>query len=586
MSNNKTLSLLEANTEHQKLVKLLRKYDNLYYNCNSSPIPDAEYDKLRQRLLYLEELFPILQTPNSPSQKVGCPINKLFCPVKHSIPMLSLENAFNFEDLKKFIVRATNFLGVDTEDIDYCCEQKIDGLSLSLMYENGKLIRASTRGDGYVGEDVTQNVMTIIDIPHNVEIKSSIEVRGEVYMPLQIFSELNSSRISHNEKPFTSPRNAAAGSLRQLDSNVTASRHLQFFAYSLIGIKLDTQIDVLNQLRNFGFSVCDFEHCNTIEEFQQYSLKIQSIRQTLNHDIDGTVLKINNLSLQEKLGFVGRNPRHSVAYKFPAEQVFTKLRGIEVNVGRTGKLTPVALLEPVTIMGTTVTRATLHNFSKISDQDLHIGDMILLERSGDVIPKVVEIKHTAKNADKVGIPKICPSCGASLVTLPNYIDIYCPNHYNCPNQSLAYITYFVSKGCFDISGLGNKQIKDLYEVGAIRSPIDLFKLKDSYFKYNLTNRIGWGQTSIMKLLEAIDNRRTISLHRFINALGIPEIGNNFAKNLAESFGSIDKLMQANSEQLQTIKGLGKIKIQNILQFISNPINIKFVNDILQYITVK
>ncbi len=577
--------LLEANDEYTKLVKLIRKYDYLYYNKDTSEISDAEYDKLRQRLLFLEELYPILRTSNSPSVKIGAPIGSKFNPVEHKTPMLSLENAFSFEDLDKFVTKACKYANIKKEELDYCCEQKIDGLSVSLIYSNGQLIKASTRGNGYIGEDVTKNAMQVVNIPHEISISEDIEVRGEVYMPITTFNELNEERKDNKEQSFVNPRNAAAGSLRQLDEQITAKRNLRFFAYYLSGIEIKTQIEVLTKLEALGFPVCCFEHCNTINEFQNYCLKIQKIRQDLDYAIDGVVLKINNLSLQEQLGFAGRNPRHSVAYKFPAEHVATKLVDIEVNVGRTGKITPVAILEPVQIAGSIVSRATLHNFNEINDKKLSLGDTISLERSGDVIPKIVDVLKKSSEPIIIDSPINCPSCGSILIKPNNYVDIFCPNKYECSAQVLAYITYFASKPCFDIKGLGKKQVKDLYNLGLVRTPIDLFNLKTSYIDFGLQKKAGWGDLSVQNLLTSIEQSRTITLHKFINALGIPEIGNGLAENLANEFKSIDVFMNASEEQFRKMRGLGISKISNIVQFISNEINVDFVKKLLQHVRI-
>ncbi len=581
----KTLSLLEANSEYQKLVQIIRKHDDLYYNYNAPIITDAEYDKLRRRLLYIEELYPVLKTSNSPSVKIGSPISKKAKPVMHLTPMLSLDNAFTVQDLEKFIARVPKLINVPIDALDYCCEQKIDGLSVSLIYDHGSLVQASTRGNGYVGEDVTANAMYVIDIPHDIPLTKHIEVRGEIYMPIKAFNEINKICRDNNEMEFVNPRNAAAGSLRQLDAQVTATRHLCFFAYYLEGLTLNTQIEVLQKLQELGFSVCSFEHCNTLEGFQKYFLKIQNLRQKLEYAIDGVVLKINNLSFQRQLGFAGRNPRHSIAYKFPAEQATTELIDIEVNVGRTGKITPVAILKPANIANSTITRATLHNFNEISNKNLNIGDIVIIERSGDVIPKIIGVQKKAIKPLSIIVPDACPACGSKLTKIDGYTDIFCPNRYGCSAQIVNYITYFASKPCFDIKGLGLKQVKELFDMRLIHSAIDLFDLKNDNNINILPTRKGWGITSVRNLLDAIDSSRNITLHRFINALGIPDIGLGQAKVLANEFNSVDLFMNATSEKLSNISGLGETRIQNITTFINNPINIEFVSNLLKYIKI-
>lgn len=584
-NNISQLSLLEANSEYQQLVKMIRKHDDLYYNCNAPAITDFEYDKLRQRLLYLEALYPVLKTPTSPSVTIGSPISKKAKPVTHLIPMLSLENAFNQQDLEKFITKAAKLISVPIETIDYCCEQKIDGLSVSLTYENGLLIQASTRGNGYIGEDVTENAMSVSDIPHKISITEHINVRGEIYMPIRAFNEINEIRRKCNEVEFVNPRNAAAGSLRQLDAKVTATRHLRFFAYYLDGLNLKTQIEILKMLRELGFSVCDFEHCYTIDEFQKYFLKIQNIRSNLEYAIDGVVLKINNLLLQNQLGFAGRNPRHSIAYKFPAEQATTKLIGIEINIGRTGKVTPVAILLPVSISHATITRSTLHNFKEVVTKNLSIGDTVIIERSGDVIPKIVGIQKKATNLSPVRVPDICPVCRSKLVSFDEYVDIFCPNRYACPAQIVNYITYFASKPCFDIKGLSTRQVRELFDMGLIRSAIDLFKLRTDNNIDILIGKKGWGRLSVRNLLNSIDISRNITLHRFINALGIPDIGTGLSKILSDEFKFVELFMHATNEQLKNINGLGNKKIQNIIQFLNDNINTEFVNNLLKHVKI-
>ena len=692
------LTLLEANNEIKKLIKDIKYYDDMYYNKNKSVISDEEYDKLRLRLNEIENKYPILKTNNSPSNKVGSPIkSNKFAPVKHDTPMLSLSNTFNKDDVYKFIERTKKYLQVDkdtfTSDFCFCFEQKIDGVSLSIIYKDGKLYKASTRGDGYVGEDVTQNVLQIHSIPKYIgNIKGIIEVRGEVYMPLSVFHKLNNNidkisgnvythrinnmeendnviknrcklympistfnkinnnigesignvytlretqveennkllkdrsklymplsmfhklnnnvdKISGNVYPstiknnisnnmqnkrqekFSTTRNAASGSLRQLDPSVTASRNLMFFAYYINSnnetIKPKTQIEVLELLKELKFNVCEYEYGNTIEEFMNYCEKIKQIRNTLDYEIDGTVLKINSLEIQNKLGFVGRNPRHSVAYKFPASQAITTINKIEINVGRTGKLTPVAILEPVTIQGSTISKVTLHNFKEINSKKLSIGDEIIIERSGDVIPKIVGINKKSNN-NIIETPSICPYCGTKLVQIDDSVDIFCPNHYSCPEQAIRYIIYFASRNCFDIDGLGNRQVKELYNMGIIRTPIDLFKLESNIDINILMNKEGWGEVSVNNLLVSINKRREIQLNRFITSLGINEIGGIIATDIANYYNNINNFLNTNVEELQNITKLGEKRINTIIQFIKNDINLNFIKELKKYIKI-
>lgn len=592
------LTLLEAHKEIVELIHKIKYYDDMYYNHNKSLISDTEYDKLRLRLLEIENKYPILKNNNSPSYKVGSSVkSSKFAQVKHNIPMLSLANTFNKEDVFKFIERAYKYLKLDNCVFDYCFEQKIDGVSLSIIYNNGKLQTASTRGDGYIGENVTQNALQINNIPKNIgNIEGIIEVRGEVYMPISVFKQLNKSQNINSkmfskyntQEKFSTTRNAASGSLRQLDPLITASRDLMFFAYYInsnnIKINPNTQIEALELLKILNFNVCNYEHGNTIEQFIDYCNRIQSIRNTLDYEIDGTVLKVNSLEIQNKLGFVGRNPRHSLAYKFPAAQAITTINNIEINVGRTGKLTPVAILAPVNIHGSNISKVTLHNFKEISNKKLSIGDEVIIERSGDVIPKIVSINKKSNNPI-INAPKICPYCGTVLIQIDNSIDIFCPNHYSCPEQVVRYITYFASKQCFNIDGLGNKQVKELYDIGIVKNPIDLFKLESNPNISVLINRKGWGKQSVNNLLSSISKSREISLSRLIVSLGINEIGETIAIDISDYFKTIDKFINANKEDLQNVKKLGEKRINTIIQFINTDINLQFIRELKKYIKV-
>ncbi len=609
MSSNKfksieDLTILEANNELKKLIKDIKYYDDMYYNKNKSLISDAEYDKLRLRLNEIENKYPILKSNNSIANKIGSPVNcNKFLQVEHSTPMLSLANTFNKEDVYKFIEKAKKYLKSKDETFDYCFEQKIDGVSLSIIYNNGKLYKASTRGDGYIGEDVTNNVLQIKDIPQYIgDINGELEVRGEIYMPISTFNKLNNKYINKcnnillnndlfinsKKEKFSTTRNAASGSLRQLDPLITASRNLRFFAYYISSnnniLTPKTQIEVLELLKKLKFNVCDYEHGNSIEQFIDYCNRIQEIRRDLDYEIDGTVLKINSLEIQNKLGFVGRNPRHSVAYKFPAVKVVTSIKDIEVNVGRTGKLTPVAILLPVNIQGSIISKVTLHNFNEIINKKLAIGDEIIIEKSGDVIPKIVCINNK-KNNNPIHIPSNCPYCGTELVKMDNYIDIFCPNHYSCPEQVVRYIIYFASKQCFDIEGLGSKQVNELYNMSLIESPIDIFKLENNQDINILLNKDGWGDVSVKNLLIAINRSKEITLSKFITALGINDIGGTIAIDIANYYKTIDNFINTNQKELLNIKKLGEKRINTILHFINNAININFIKELKKYIKI-
>lgn len=575
--------------ELEFLKKELKRHDDLYYNLSNPEITDVEYDELRKRLNELENHFPALKSSDSPSQKVGATVGNLFSKITHKTPMLSLDNAFSKDDMLSFVERVRRFLKLsDTDGIEFCAEQKIDGLSASILYQNGKLLYGATRGDGYIGEDITKNLKTIDNIPHNIEYLGELEVRGEVYMPIDSFNKLNEFRELNAEQTFANPRNAASGSLRQLDPEVTRERNLKFFAYYIrstdSNLKFNTQTEVMEYLQKLGFSTARYELCRTTDEIMTYYDEIYSTRGKLNYDIDGTVFKVNSLELQERLGFVGRSPRHSLAFKFPPEIAETKILDILINVGRTGKITPVAVLEPTNLMGATISKATLHNFEETKRKSIAIGDSVKILRSGDVIPKILAV--TQKSSNQVFEPPLkCPSCGAALVQYPQLVDLYCPNRYSCPEQVVNYISYFVSKSCFNIVGFGQKQILEFYNEGRIKSAIDIFKLEDYDKHFPLSQKPGWGKTSAAKLYNAINASKTISLPRFIASLGIPGVGEVISEMLTSKFESLDNLITASKADLVDIEGLGELIASEIYSFFRNQVNIDFVHELVKCVTI-
>lgn len=588
-SDISSLSIEEIKKELNFLKNELKRHDNLYYNESNPEISDAEYDELRNRLNEIEKVFPDLKSPDSPSQKVGAVVGTLFKKIKHEVPMLSLDNAFSKEDMIDFIERIKRFLKLPDEyRFEFCAEQKIDGLSAAILYENGKLIYGATRGDGYIGEDITENIKTISNIPHQIDYPGKIEIRGEVYMPVDSFKKLNEIRELNTESTFANPRNAAAGSLRQLDPQITKSRNLKFFAYYVNSVnsnlRLNTQIDTMQFLERLGFSTAEYAICRDIEEIMTYYNKIYQLRDNLNYDIDGTVFKINSLKLQDRLGFVGRSPRHSIAFKFPPEIAETKIIDITISVGRTGKITPIAILDPVNLMGAMISKATLHNFEEIERKSISIGDTVRILRSGDVIPKIIGVTKKSQN-QVFQPPLICPSCGSSLIKYPQLIDLYCPNHYSCPEQAVNYISYFVSKNCFDIIGFGQKQVIEFYKEGRMKSAVDIFKL-ENYDKISpLSQKQGWGEVSALKLYQAINDKRNVSLPRFITSLGVPGVGEIIAGILADKFENIDNLMKSQKEELIETEGLGELMAEEIYSFFHNDININFINELKKYITI-
>jgi DNA ligase (NAD+) len=574
----------EARLELLRLAKLLKYHNQQYYQKNSPVISDAEYDKLFQRHLKIEEIFPNLITSDSPTQVIS-PIVSKFNKITHTKPMLSLSNGFNIEDIADFIQRLQRFLGIN-DFLELCCETKIDGLSFSARFEQGKLIHAATRGDGYVGEDITANIRQVINFPNEIKDLGVLEVRGEVYMTHADFYQLNLNQA----EPFANPRNAAAGSLRQLDSRITASRKLRYFVYALgeADIEVNTQKALLDYLANLGFAI-NQQHklCNSIEEVIEYYQAMEGIRSKLDFDIDGLVYKVNDLALQERLGFVGRNPRWAIAHKFPAEKAITKLLDITVQVGRTGILTPVAELEPINIGGVLVARASLHNQDEIDRKDIRIGDVVTVQRAGDVIPQVVEVRFDlrADDAERFYLPNNCPSCGAQAVREEDEAAVRCPSGLACPAQRLEHLSHFVSKEAFNIDGLGVKQLEFLLAQGYINSPADIFKLSDYADKIKLAE--GWGEKSVINLLLAIKKSQEISLARFIYSLGVRSIGIVTAKLLAKNYYSFTNWYQEMirvahndleaQDNLNNIDGIGNKTIFMIGEFFSDQVNCKIID---------
>lgn len=578
-----------ASAEWNRLKQELERHDDLYYNKAAPEISDWEYDQLRLRLNALETQFPQLKTSASPSQKVGAKVSGAFQKVTHRKPMLSLENAFSIDEIAAFFKKAHNFLNVP-QDFEICADHKIDGLSASIFYRDGKLVYAATRGDGYVGENVTENVRTIAGIPQELPLCGEVEVRGEVYMSKAAFNELNQRQELAGEQQFANPRNAAAGSLRQLDPTITKSRNLSFFAYYISSygdpLPVATQTDVMALLQKLGFSLTAYKLCRTQDDVAKFCEETAEKRPTLPYEIDGAVFKINSLELQERLGFVGRTPRHSVAFKFPAELAETIVRNIIVNVGRTGKITPVAVLEPVNLNGAMVSRATLHNFSEVAKKQIAVGDTVSILRSGDVIPKIISVvKKSDSGAAPCSPPTVCPSCGTELVKYPYLVDLYCPNHYACKSQAVRYISYFVSKACFDIPGLGERQVAEFFDEGRIKNAVDIFRLKENDPPSPLALKPGWGKVSAEKLFNAIDMRRHITLPRFIAALGIPGVGDAVSQLLADRFEDISNLRNATKLDLVSIDGLGELMADEICIFFQNEINLNFIDELLKYVVI-
>ncbi len=541
-----------ARARHKKLMAEIKKHDALYYQKDKPAISDAEYDELRRQLEKIEAEYPEFITSGSPTQKVGAEPAKGFKKVKHAAPMLSLANVFSEEELSDFIARVRRFLGLgESEPVEFCAEPKIDGLSCSLRYEQRKLVMAATRGDGEEGEDITANVRTIKDIPAELPKSAPelLEVRGEIYMRREDFIKLNERQVQAGKQIFANPRNAAAGSVRQLNVEITKGRPLHFFGYALGETSAElsnTQWGIREKLKSFGFpEASPASLCGSVEEMLDYYNGVLEMRPDLSYEIDGVVYKANRRDWQERLGFVSRSPRWAAAHKFPAQQAVTILNDIDIQVGRTGALTPVARLEPITVGGVVVSNATLHNEDEIERKGVKIGDHVVIQRAGDVIPQVVRVleeKRTGKER-KFKFPDKCPVCGSLAIREEGEVAKRCTGGLICEAQAVERLRHFVSRLAFDIEGMGEKIIEEFWEKKVIKSPGDIFKIEDrnKSLKPPLQEWEGWGDLSARNLFNAIDSRRTISLNRFIYALGIRQIGEATAKKLASHYGSFENL---------------------------------------------
>lgn len=587
------LSREEAAAELAWLAREIARHDRLYYQLAQPEISDAEYDALRARNAAIEARFPDLIRPDSPSLRIGAPPVETFAKVRYAVPMLTLDNAYSEGELAEFISRIRRFLGMSAnEPLVFVAEPKIDGLSCSLRYEHGILVRGATRGDGFEGEDVTANVRTIRDIPQRLLVDDPpplLEVRGEVYMERADFEALNARRAHAGEPLFANPRNAAAGSLRQLDSRITASRRLRFMPHGWG--EADPPIRgsyfaFLQRLGSLGFPVNPLvARCSSLEELVAYHHRLEERRFELPYDIDGVVDKVDSIELQERLGSVGRAPRWAIAHKFSPQRAITRIRNILVQVGRTGAMTPVAELEPVTVGGVVVSRATLHNEDYIKERDIRIGDTVAVERAGDVIPQVVAVVRERRPPDAVPFrfPDRCPVCGARAVREPGEAIWRCTGGLVCPAQVEARLEHLVSRAALNVEGLGKKQIPQLHAAGLIREPADIFTLpRDRKRLAELEKLEGWGEKKIANLIRAIEASRRVPLERVLFALGIRYIGEVTAKLLARHYHSwpafraaMDRLAEgdiATREDLLAIDGIGPTVVESLEEFFSEPHN--------------
>lgn len=590
--------------ELQDLADKLERYDKAYHQLDAPLVSDAEYDALRRRAEQLEALYPELIPVNSLSKRVGFQVAQGFQKITHTVPMLSLGDVFSDEEVVDFMVRVHKFLGLpDDAPIDIVAEPKIDGLGYSAVYRDGIFIHGATRGDGTVGEDITENLKTISEFPQKLNGDNLfnmpprlLDVRGEVYMKKVDFLALNKSQEEKGNKIFANPRNAAAGSLRQLNPTITAKRNLSLFAYALgayEGSPFKTHWDFLQALKGWGFPVNPLIRiCHNVREMLDFFRDIGQMRADLPYDIDGVVYKVNDFSLQKRLGFIARSPRWAIAHKFPAEQAFTRLNKIRVQVGRTGAMTPVADLEPINVGGVLVQHATLHNADEIIRKDIREGDTVVIQRAGDVIPQVVRVVLEKRPADSktFEFPKTCPVCGAHAAREGEDAITFCTGGLTCPAQAQERLKHFVSKDAFDIQGLGNKNIEEFFRLGWIKNPVDIFRLKENY-ELQLLSLEGWGQKSVINLLDAIDKAKTVSLARFIYALGIPEIGEATGKLLAEHFTSWDNFKTTAEtenaiDKLTEIDGIGVTMAEDIRDFFVEEHNQKLLSELMQILTIQ
>ncbi len=557
----------QAKQRVEELHDLLNEYNFAYFVKDDPLVPDSEYDARLKELEELEREYPSLKTMDSPSQRVGGIVLDAFNKVQHKTPMLSLGNAFNEEDLRDFDRRVRGQVG---DNVAYVCELKIDGLAVNLRYENGSFQRGATRGDGETGEDITENLRTIRSLPLRLREPVSLEVRGEAFMPQRSFKALNEAKIERGEEPFANPRNAAAGSLRQLDTKMAASRNLDIFIYSIADLgELDvaTQADGLDYLDNLGFKTNGNRvRCASIDDVISYVNEWMEKRASLPYDIDGIVIKVDSLVQQEELGTTVKSPRWAIAYKFPAEEVVTRLIEIELNVGRTGAVTPIALLEPVQVAGTTVQRASLHNEDLIKERDIRIGDRVIVKKAGDIIPEVVGVVESERTGEEqpFSMPTHCPECGSELVHLDEEVALRCLNP-KCPAQLREGLIHFVSRHAMNIEGLGEKVITQLFHEQLIADVADLYRLT----KDQLTSLERMGEKSAQNLLEAIESSKSNSLERLLFGLGIRHVGSKAARLLAEEFKTMSALQSATIEQLVSVREIGKKMAEAIVLYFDN-----------------
>lgn len=572
---------MDINQVYHKIDKLrnqIKKYNEAYYQKDSPLVDDATFDKLYRELKELEEKYPDYKPEEKLTNKVSGERSKKFKEHKHTYRLYSLDNSNNIEELRKWVEKTVKDLG-ETRKVSFVAELKIDGLACALTYKNGQLEIGSTRGDGFVGEDITKNLLTISNIPQKLPQPLDIDVRGEVYMPISSFEKLNEQQTLNNEKLFANPRNAASGSLRQLDSEITKKRNLKFFSYAAIiesQNNIKTHYETLDLLQTLGFSVnSNKKLCKNVEEIIEFCNFWENERFKLDYATDGIVIKVNELNFEEDLGYTSRAPKWATAYKFPPEKVWTKLVDVEYNIGKTGAITPVAIMQPVSLGGTIVKRASLHNFDEIKRLDLAIGDKVLVKKAAEIIPKVVEAKHT-DDMKPINLPQKCPSCDSLLNKPENEVNFYCSNIL-CPSQIVAKLEFFASKSGMDIDGMGSQIVRQLYNLGFIKTFDDFYKLEyDDFLKLNLVK-----EKTATNLLNAINKSKNTTLAKFLTALSIKHVGKETALLISNDFNTLDKLENATFEQLAQIQGIGEKIAKSVYEWFKNEHNLNIVKNMLQ-----
>ncbi len=609
MININNITEEQAKEELKRIAQEMTKADDAYYQKDDPYLTDAQYDTLKLLNQQLEEKFPHLIRFDSPSKRIGAPLKSDFNKIEHKVPMLSLGDIFSEEELTEFVKSIQRFLNTN-ENIVMSSEPKMDGLSFTARYENGIFVSGATRGDGKTGEDITANLKTIAALPHTIttdDFPKIIELRGEVYMSKADFSELNAKNAAEGKKVFANPRNAAAGSLRQLDATITRERKLSLLVYTwgdISELSWNSQTEFLEKIKKWGFPVNPYNRvCHNLDELIDSYETLLNNRADLPYDIDGIVYKVDNLALQQRLGFLTRTPRWAIAHKFPAEKAVTRINNIRIQVGRTGALTPVADLEPVNVGGVMVSHATLHNEDEIVRKDVRIGDYVVIQRAGDVIPQVLSVVFDKRKPDAqtFEFPHICPQCGAHAIREEDEAVRRCTGGLSCPAQAIERIKHFVSREAFNIEGLGAKIIEQFYLEKILQNPADIFTLEqrnggDEYDLFSsakgihLENREGWGQKSASNLFNAINERRTISLPRFIYALGIRQVGNATSLLIAKNYTTFSRFMEemqsGQTEKLLSIDGIGAAMANDIVEFFKEEHNLKIIDELMKQIQIE